>query len=54
MSKKPDLQSKKSVAKDPKAASKTKGFEPQATAIPAKDRPNPFLGETFEPINSRM
>jgi hypothetical protein len=53
-----DAASKKSKATtavqiDPKATTKTKMAVPPSV-IPAKDRPNPFLNETFDPVNSRM
>ncbi len=59
VSKKMDAASKKSKATtmapaaDPKATTKTK-MNVQPSVIPPKDRPNPFLNETFDPVNSRM
>lgn len=59
VSKKMDVASKKSKVTtqvptaDPKATTKTK-MVVQPSQIPPKDRPNPFLNETFEPVNSRM
>ena len=60
-SKKMDVASKKSkattvpaaTAVDAKATTKTKMVVPPSQ-IPPRDRPNPFLNETFDPLNSRM
>lgn len=55
-SRKIDATSKKSKQTlpqaDPKATATKMAVQP--SVIPAKDRPNPFLNETFEPVNSRM
>lgn len=42
------------AAVDPKNKTKTQIIQKPATQIPPKDRPNPFLSEQFEPVNSRM